>query len=95
MRHQIATVDDRHDLRDRKTSPNGEKESNPLHMCFVDLAKAYNPIYGTLLKTVLAWFGVLPKMLADIRHFHDGMRTPTWTDGGESSNWVGVEQGLH
>ena len=63
-------------------------------MCFVDLTKAYDSVDRTLLWTVLARFGVPPKMLAVIRHFHDGMRARMRTDDGECSDWFGVEQGL-
>ena len=63
-------------------------------MCFVDLTEAYDSIDRTLLWAVLARFGVPPKMLAVIRHFHDGMRARIRTDDGECSDWFGVEQGL-
>ena len=59
------------------------KKSTPLYMCFVDLTKSYDSVDRTLLWAVLARFGVPPKMAADIRHFHDGMRARTRTDNGE------------
>ena len=63
-------------------------------MCFVDLTKSYDSADWTLLWTVFARFGVPPKMLAVIRHFHDGMRARIRTDDGECSEWFGVGQGL-
>ena len=63
-------------------------------MCFVDLTKAYDSVDRTLLWTVLARFGVPPKMLSVIRHFHDGMRARIRTDDVECSEWFGVGQGL-
>ena len=63
-------------------------------MCFVDLTKAYDSVDRTLLRTVFARFGVPPKMLAVIRHFHDGMRARIRTDDGKCSEWFGVGQGL-
>ena len=70
------------------------KKSTPLYMCFVDLTKSYDSVDRTLLWAVLARFGVPPKMLTVIRHFHDGMRARIRTDDGEYSDWFGVEQGL-
>ena len=62
------------------------KKSTPLQMCSVDLTKAYNSIDRTFLWTVLGRIGVPPKMLAVIRHFHDGMRGRIQTDDGECSD---------
>ena len=70
------------------------KKSTPLYMRFVDLTKAYDSVHRTLLSTVLARFDVSPKMLAVIRHFHDGMRARIRTDDVECSEWFGVGQGL-
>ena len=50
------------------------KKSTPLYMCFADLTKACDSVDRTLFWAVLARFGVPPKMLAVIRHFHDGTR---------------------
>ena len=71
-----------------------QKKNTPLYMCFVDLTKAYDSVDRTLLRTVFARFGVPPKMLAVIRHFHDGMRARIRTDDGKCSEWFGVGQGL-
>ena len=71
-----------------------QKKNTPLYMCFVDLTKAYDSVDRTLLRTVFARFGVPPKMLAVIRHFHDGMRARIRTDDGECSGWFGMWQGL-
>ena len=70
------------------------KESTSLYMCFVDLINAYNSVDRTHVWAVLARFLVPPKMLAVIRHFHDGMRACIRTDNGKCSDWFGVEQGL-
>ena len=83
VRHHTATVDDQYDLRGPTTSLVGAKKSTPLYMCVVDLTKLYDSVDRTLLWAVLARFGVPPKMAADIRHFHDGMRARTRTDNGE------------
>ena len=48
-------------------------KETPLHLCFVDLTKAYDSVDGTLLWDVLARFGVPPRMLAVTGRFHDGM----------------------
>ena len=45
-----------------------------LHMCFIDLHKAYDTVDRTLLWQVLTRIGVPPQMIAVIRQFHDGMR---------------------
>ena len=47
-----------------------------------------------LLWTLLARFGVPQKMLAVIRHFHDGIRSRIRTDDGEYSERFNVGQGL-
>ncbi|CAB1111538.1 unnamed protein product [Ectocarpus sp. CCAP 1310/34] len=43
---------------------------------------------------VLRRFGMPPKMLAVIRHFHEGMRARVRTDDGQYSEWFDVGQGL-
>ena len=50
------------------------KKRIPLYVCFIDLAKAYDYVYRTLLWTVLARFGVPQNMISAIRQFHDSMR---------------------
>ncbi|CAB1101598.1 unnamed protein product [Ectocarpus sp. CCAP 1310/34] len=50
------------------------KKSTAVFACFVDLTKAYDSVDQDLLWDVLRRFGVPPKMLAVIRHFHEGMR---------------------
>ena len=52
----------------------GRKAGVSLHMCFVDLQKAYDTVDHTLLWQVLTRIGVPPQMIAVIRPFHDGMR---------------------
>ena len=65
-----------------------------LHMCFIDLQKAYETVDRTLLWQVLTRIGVPPQMIAVIRQFHDGMRACVRPDGGVCSDWFEVEQGL-
>jgi len=70
------------------------RKDTPLFMCFIDLTKAYDSVDRTLLWTVLARFGIPPRMLAVIRQFHDGMRACVRLDDGECSDMFDVEQGL-
>ena len=65
-----------------------------LHICFIDLQKAYDTADRTLLWQVIARIGVPPQMIAIIRQFHDGMRACVRPDDGVCSNWFEVEQGL-
>ncbi|CAB1110695.1 unnamed protein product [Ectocarpus sp. CCAP 1310/34] len=70
------------------------KKSTAVFACFVDLTKAYDSVDRDLLWDVLERFGVPPKMLAVIRHFHEGMRARVRTDDGQYSEWFDVGQGL-
>ena len=70
------------------------KKDTPLFMRFIDLTKAYDSVDRTLMWTVLARFGIPPRMLAVIRQFHDGMRACVRLDDGECSDMFDVEQGL-
>ena len=72
----------------------GRKAGVSLHMCFVDLQKAYDTVDRTLLWQVLTRIGVPPQMIAVIRQFHDGMRACVRPDDGVCSDWFEVEQGL-
>ena len=54
----------------------GRKARVSLHMCFIDLQKAYDTVDRTLLWQVLTRIGVPPQMIAVIRQFHDGMLPP-------------------
>ena len=65
-----------------------------LHMCFIDLQKAYDTVDRTLLWQELTRTGVPPQMVAVIRQFHDGMRAYVRPDDGVCSDWFEVEQGL-
>ena len=58
----------------RRLQELARKKNTPLFMCFIDLTKAYDSVDLTLLWTVLARFGIPPRMIAVIRQFHDGMR---------------------
>ena len=70
------------------------KTRMPLHVCFIDLAKAYDSVDRTLLLRVLARFGVPQNMISIIHQFHDGMRVCVRLDDRVSSRWFAVEQGL-
>ena len=78
----------------RRLQELARKKDTPLFMCFIDLTKAYDSVDRTLLWTVLARFGIPPRMLAVIRQFHDGMRACVRLDDGECSDMFDVEQGL-
>ena len=78
----------------RRLQEVGRKAGVSLHMCFVDLQKAYDTIDRTLLWQVLTRIGVPPQMIAVIRQFHDGMRACVRPDDGVCSDRFEVEQGL-
>ena len=78
----------------RRLQEVGRKAGVSLHMCFVDLQKAYDTVDRTLLWQVLTRIGVPPQMIAVIRQFHDGMRACVRPDDGVCSNLFEVEQGL-
>ena len=50
------------------------KKRIPFYACFIDLTKAYDSVDRTLLRTVLARFGVPQVTISVIHQFHDGMR---------------------
>ena len=58
----------------RRLQEVGRKAGVSLHMCFIDLQKAYDTVDRTLLWQVLTRIGVPPQIIAVIRQFHDGMR---------------------
>ncbi|CAB1098869.1 unnamed protein product [Ectocarpus sp. CCAP 1310/34] len=71
------------------------KKSTAVFACIVDPTKAHDSVdRDLLLWDVLRRFGVPPKMLAVIRHFHEGMRARVRTDVGQYSGWFDVGQGL-
>ena len=78
----------------RRLQEVGRKVGVPLHMCFIDLQKAYDTVDRTLLWQVLTRIGVPPQMIAVIRQFHHGMRACVRPDVGVCSDWFEVEQGL-
>ena len=78
----------------RRLQEVGRKAGVSLHMCFVNLQKAYDAVDRTLLWQVLIRIGVPPQMIAVIRQFHDGMRACVRPDDGVCSDWFEVEQGL-
>ena len=78
----------------RRLQEVGRKAGVSLHMCFVDLQKAYDTVDRTLLWQVLTRIGVPPQMIAVIRQFHDGMRACVRPDDGVCSDWFEVEQVL-
>ena len=79
----------------RRLQEVGRKAGVSLHICFVDLHKAYDTVDRTLLWQALTRIGVPPpQMIAVIRQFHDGMRACVRPDDGVCSDWFEVEQGL-
>ena len=78
----------------RRLQELARKKDTPLFMCFIVLIKAYASVDRTLLWTVLARFGIPPRMLAVIRQFHDGMRECVRLDDGERSHMFDGQQGL-
>ena len=78
----------------RRLQEVGRKAGVSLHMCFVDVQKAYDTVDRTLLWQVLNRIGVPPQMIAVIRQFHHGMRACVRPDGAVCSDWFEVEQGL-
>ena len=65
-----------------------------LHVCFIDLTKAYDSVDRTLLWTVLARFGVPQKMISVIHQFDDGMSACVRLDDRVCSGWFAVNQDL-
>ena len=78
----------------RRLQELGRESKVPLYVCFVGLQKAYESVDRELLWEVLARFSVPAKLLAVIRHFHDGMRARVRTDDDEHSGWFDVSRGL-
>ena len=78
----------------RRLQELARKKDNPLFMCFIDRTKAYDSVDRALLWTVLACFGIPPRILAVIRQFHGGMRACVRLDDGGCSDTFDVEQGL-
>ena len=58
----------------RRLQELARKKQIPLYVCFIDLTKAYDPVDRTLLKTVLARFGVPQNMISVVRQLHGIMR---------------------
>ena len=77
----------------RRLQQVGRKAGVSLHMCFIDLQKAYDTVDRTLLWQVLTRIRVPPQMIAVIPQFHDGMRACVRPDDGVCSDWFEVEQG--
>ena len=75
----------------RRLQKIGRKTRVSLHMCFIDLQKAYDTVDRTLLWQVLTRIGVPPQMIAVIRQFHDGMRACVQPDDGVCLDWFEVE----
>ena len=72
------------------------KKRIPLYVCFIDLTKAYkNSVDRTLLRAIVARFGVPQNMILVIHQFHDDMRACERVDDRECSGWFAVEQGIH
>ena len=70
------------------------KKRIPLYVSFTDFTKAYDSVDQTLLRTVLARFGVPQKIISVVRQLHDGMRAYVRLDDRVCLGWFAVEQGL-
>ena len=70
------------------------KKQISLHVCFIDLTKAYDSVDRTFFWAVLARFGVPQNMISVIRHFHDGMQACVWLNDWVFSGWFAAEQSL-
>ena len=75
----------------RRLQEVGRKAGVSLHMCFVDLQKAYDTVDRTLPWQILIRIGVPSQMIAAIRQFHNAC---VRADDGVCSDWFEVEQGL-
>ena len=78
----------------RRLQEVGRKAGVSLHVCFVDLQKAYDTVDRTCLWQVLTRIGAPSQMIAVIRQFHDEMRACVQPVDGVCSDWSEVEQGL-
>ena len=78
----------------RRLQKLARKKRIPLYVCFIDLTKVYDSVDRTLLRIVLARFGVPQNMISVIHQFHDGMRACVRLDDRVCSRWFAVEQGL-
>ena len=92
FRPDRSTTDIMHVVR--RLQEIGRKVGMSLHMCFIDLQKAYDAVDHLRLWQVLTRIGVPPQMIAVIRQFHDGMRACVRPDDGVCSDWFEVEQEL-
>ena len=79
----------------RRLQKLARKKRIPLYVSFIDLTKVYDSVDRTLLRTVLARFGVPQNTISVIHQFHDGMRACVRLDDRVCSRWFAVEQGLH
>ena len=71
----------------------GRNSRVPLFLCFINLQKAYDSVERTLLWQVPTRFGVLPKMIEVIRHFHVGIRACVLTNDGRCSEGFEMAKG--
>ena len=84
----------RYDVCGSSVTGAGTGKQIPLHVCFIDLTKAYDSVDQTLVWAVLARFDVPQDMISVVRQFHDGMRACVRLDDRVCSGWFAVEQSL-
>ena len=92
FRPQRSTVDMMFVVR--RLQELARKKDIPLYLCFIDRTRTYDSVDRTLLRDVLAHFGVPPRMLAVIRQFHDGMHACARLEDKKCLDKFDVGQGL-
>ena len=60
----------------------GRKARVPLFLLFIHLQNAYDSVYRTHFRQVLAHFGAWPQMIGLIHQFYDGMGACVRNDDG-------------
>ena len=81
---------------ERQLQKKSQEQNVDLYMTFVDLNKAFDTVSRGELWKIMAKFGCLPRFIAMVRQFHDGMQARVQNDGEFSEPFEvtnGVKQG--
>ena len=73
-----------------------QEQNVDLYMTFVDLTRAFDTVSRDGLRKIMATFGCLPRFIAMVRQFHDGMQARVQNNGEFSEPFEvtnGVKQG--